>query len=127
MFFCTLFSVSGDANFNITRTGITLGGFIQPSVARSLIELQPNVEKGLCQRFLWLVSQPTLKKFDQLQKVDDDFVSRIGKALIHCCKCRLISRSIHACTNLTSVAGDCMYTGHTLMQNLKLEISQFFC
>ena len=71
----------------MTRTGITLGGFIQPSVTHSLVELQPNVEKGLCQRFLWLVPQLTLEKFDQLQKVDDDFVSGIGKALIHCCKC----------------------------------------
>ena len=71
-------SVSGDANFSMNRTGITLGGFIQPSVARSLIELQPNVEKGLCQRFLWLVPQPTLEKFDQLQKVDVDFISGIG-------------------------------------------------
>ena len=76
----------------MTRTGITLGGFIKPSVARSLIELQPNVEKELCQRFLWLVPQPTLEKFDQLQKVDDDFVSGIGKALNqYCCKCRLTS------------------------------------
>ena len=70
--------MSGDANFCMNHTGITLGGFIQPSVARSLIELQPNVEKGLCQRFLWLVPQPTLEKFDQLQRVDVDFISGIG-------------------------------------------------
>jgi len=30
---------------------MTLGGFIQPSVARSLIELQSNVEKGLVSDF----------------------------------------------------------------------------
>jgi len=58
---------------------MTLGGFIQPSVARSLIELQSNVEKGLCQRFLWLVPQPTIVKFEQLQQVNADFVTTIGK------------------------------------------------
>ena len=57
----------------------SLGGFIQPSVARSLIELQPNVEKGLCQRFLWLVPKPTLEKFDQLQKVNADFFDGVGE------------------------------------------------
>lgn len=71
--------MSGDANFSMARTGITLGGFIQPSVARSLIELQPNVEKGLCQRFLWLVPKPTLEKFDQLQKVDAEFFDGVGE------------------------------------------------
>ena len=67
----------------MTHIGMTLGGFIQPSVARSLIELQSNVEKGLCQRFLWLVPQPTIVKFDQLQEVDTDFVATIGTLSVH--------------------------------------------
>ena len=71
-------SVSGDANFSMERTGMTLGGFIQPSVARTLIEQQANVEKGLCQRFLWLVPEPTLVNFDQLQEVNAGFISKIG-------------------------------------------------
>ena len=80
-------SVLGDANFSMNRTGITLGGFSQPSVARSLIELQPNVLmsiRKLCQRFLWLVPQPNLEKFDQLQKVDVDFISGIGMYSLLC-------------------------------------------
>ena len=75
--FFSSFQVSGDANFSIQRTGMTIGGFIQPSVARALIEQQSNVEKGLCQRFLWIVPKPTI--VTQLQQVDARFVSVIGK------------------------------------------------
>ena len=71
--------MSGDANFSIQRTGMTLGGFIQPIVVRALIEQQSNVEKGLCQRFLWIVPKPTIVTFDQLQQVDTGFMSAIGE------------------------------------------------
>lgn len=60
------------------QTGLARGGIIQSSVAQCPIELQSNVEKGHCQHFLWLVPQPTIVKFDQLQKGDDDFVTTIG-------------------------------------------------
>lgn len=60
------------------HTGLTMGGFTQPSVARGLIEHPPNVEKGLCQRFLWLAPQPTLTKFNDLQCVDRSFTAEIG-------------------------------------------------
>ena len=36
--------------FCMQWTRMTPGGFIQPSVARALIEQQSNVEKGLCQK-----------------------------------------------------------------------------
>ena len=39
-------------------TSVTVGGFNQPSVARSLIELPGNAEKGLSQRFLWFFPKP---------------------------------------------------------------------
>ena len=68
--------MSGDANFSMQRT---LGGFIQPSVARILIEQQSNVEKGLCQRFLWIVPKPTIVTFDQLRQVDTGFTAAIGE------------------------------------------------
>ena len=48
------FTVTGDANFDITSTNLTLGGFTQPAVARSLIENSANIEKGLSQRFMWV-------------------------------------------------------------------------
>lgn len=70
--------VSGDANFNMVRTGMTLGEFVQPSVACLLIEIPANVEKGLCQWFLWLAPKPSLIPFNQLQKVDVVFATTIG-------------------------------------------------
>ena len=48
---CTLslsIAVSGEANFAMHHTGLTVGGFIQPSIARNLIEILSNDEKGLC-------------------------------------------------------------------------------
>lgn len=71
------FSVSGDANFSMHHTGMTISGFIQPNVARSLIELQSNVEKSLCQHFLWLCPKVTFVKFDQLQEIDENFSTAI--------------------------------------------------
>ena len=76
LFLCT---VSGDANFAMHHTGLTIGGFTQPSVARSLIEIPSNVEKGLCQRFLWVVPKPASVGFNELEKVDTDFTISIGK------------------------------------------------
>ena len=61
------------------RTGLTLGGFIQLSVAHALIEQLPNIEKCLCQRFLWIVPEPKVVPFDQLQTVDSLFTTAISK------------------------------------------------
>lgn len=74
--------MSGDANFNMSHTSLTLGGFIQPSIARALIEVPQNVEKGLCQRFLWLAPKPVTVAFDDLQQVDSQFSASVGKKLI---------------------------------------------
>ena len=60
-------------------TGLTLGGFIQPSVARNLLEQHANAEKGLCQRFLWFVPKPTPVPFNELEKVNVDFTACIGE------------------------------------------------
>ena len=60
------------------QTGLTLGGFIQPSIARNLLEQPANVEKGLCQRFLWFVAKPTSVPFDDLEKVNRDFSASVG-------------------------------------------------
>ena len=37
----------GDANISMKTNSLTVGGFNQPAVARSLIELPGNAEKGL--------------------------------------------------------------------------------
>ena len=63
------------------RTGFTVGGFTQPPVAKGLIENPSNIEKGLCQRFLWLVPSPTPVPFDELQAIDGDFSASIGESV----------------------------------------------
>ena len=58
-----LLLVSGEANFSMPHTGLTIGGFTQPIVACNLLENQVNVEKGLCQRFLWIAPQTNYYSF----------------------------------------------------------------
>lgn len=60
------------------RTSLTVGGFNQPNVARCLIELPGNAEKGLSQRFLWLFPRPVYSEFDSLEPTDKVFTDKIG-------------------------------------------------
>ncbi len=71
--------VSGDANFEMKYTGLTVGGFTQPAVARTLMELPTNAEKGFSQRFLWCIPKPNIVRFDDLQRVDKDFSVSISE------------------------------------------------
>ena len=65
-----IYTVSGDANFTRKYTSLTVGGFMQPSVARTLIE-QANREKGFTQCYLWCCRE--------LQKVDMEFSASLGE------------------------------------------------
>ena len=65
------------------RTGFTVGGFTQLAVARGLIENPSNIEKGLCQRFLWLVPSPNPVPFMELEPVDKDFCASIGTYMVY--------------------------------------------
>ena len=56
-----LLLVSGEANFIMKSTNLTVGGFIQPSVGKSLID-PTNTEKGFTHRFIWLFPNPLFKK-----------------------------------------------------------------
>ena len=80
--------VSGEANFAMTSTRLTLGGFTQPGVARSLIELPGNNEKGLPHRFIWIFPKPLFGAFETLGEVDPDFwrtsVSSKGHTKSYC-------------------------------------------
>lgn len=71
--------VSGDANFTMDKTALTVGGFTQPSVSRSVIELPASVDKGFAQRFLWIFPEPSFSDFDSLEPVDETFSSYIGE------------------------------------------------
>jgi len=55
---------------------LTVGGFNQPYVACTLIELPRNAEKGLSQRFLWMFPKPMYAHFDTLEPADDTFLER---------------------------------------------------
>ncbi len=60
------------------QTALTVGGFTQPVVAKSLIELPSSAEKGFAQRFLWILPQPKFSTFESLQLVDDNFTRYLG-------------------------------------------------
>ena len=77
-------SVTGEANFSMRSTSLTVGGFTQPSVARSLIELPGNAEKGLSQRFLWFFPKPVYGHFDSLEPTDKSFRDKIGMCMNKC-------------------------------------------
>ena len=58
-----------------------VGGFTQPSVARTLIEQQSSAERGFCQRFLWIFPKPVFGKFKSLEPVKPEFNESIGMFL----------------------------------------------
>ena len=72
------YSVTGEANFSMKSTSLTVGGFNQPTVARFLIELPGNAEKGLSQRFLWYFPKPVYGEFDTLEETDKEFTDKAG-------------------------------------------------
>lgn len=62
--------VSGNANFNMPRTCLTLCGMTQPTTAFRLIVDKNNFSKGLASRFLWIfqgVFSATLVHFRFMQ------------------------------------------------------------
>ena len=71
-------AVTGEANFSMDSTCLTVGGFSQPSVARVLIEQSGSAEIGLSQRILWLFPQPAYSRFSTLEAVDSQFTDGLG-------------------------------------------------
>ena len=63
-------------------TGLNIGGFTQANVARGFIESIANVEKGLIQRFHWLIPKPYPKKFKDLKTIDKSFSDSVGKEVV---------------------------------------------
>lgn len=74
-----LFIVSGEANFIMSSTRLTIGGFTQAGTARNLIDMPANSEKGLSHRFLWLFPKPLFGKFSSLEKIDEEFIADLSK------------------------------------------------
>ncbi len=75
----TYFTVTGDANFSMTTTSLTIGGFSQPAIARTLIEQAGSAEIGLTQRFLWLFPKPSYARFNTLEAVDSQFTADLSE------------------------------------------------
>ena len=59
------------------RTALSVGGFTQPAVARTLIEQQSSADKGLCQRCLWIFPKPVFSKFHCLEPISEEFSDSI--------------------------------------------------
>jgi hypothetical protein len=59
-------------------TNLTIGGFSQPVVARSLIEQSGSSEIGLAQRILWIFPKPSYAKFSTLEAVQENFTDALG-------------------------------------------------
>ena len=79
------FAVSGEANFSMSSTNLTVGGFTQPGVARALIDIPANTEKGLSQRFLWLFPAPLYEHIEQLGEVDVEFIDKMRNVHVYMC------------------------------------------
>ena len=70
--------MSGDANFVMSATGLTIGGYTQPGVARNLIDMPANSEKGLSHRFIWIFPKPLFGKFATLEEIEKKFSDDLG-------------------------------------------------
>ena len=90
----TNYIVTGEANFSMDRTSLTVGGFNQPAVARCLLEMSGNAEKGLSQRFLWLFPKPVYGEFKTLEPSDKQFTDKIGMYIL--CTCTYLCSYIHS-------------------------------
>jgi len=66
----------------MASTMLTIGGFTQPGVARSLIEQPSNAERGLSSRFLWFFTESLYGSFKSLCEVDKEFVAKLSKLIL---------------------------------------------
>ena len=71
----------------MSTTSLTVGGFTQQGVARSLIEIPSNSEKGFSHRFLWLFPNPLYKKISTLGEVDKEFLQKISMQICYPIAC----------------------------------------
>ena len=77
------FVVSEEANFMMNSTNLTVGGFTQPAIARNIIEIPSNSEKGLSHHFIWVFPKPLYQEFSELGKTNQTFIQRLGKKFVY--------------------------------------------
>jgi hypothetical protein len=104
-------TVTGEANFNMRSTCLTVGGFSQPSVARTIIEQPGSAEIGIMQRFLWLFPRPSYARFNTLESVNETFSSDIITATVGSIskKDTAQAKSIHYTRKLQNFLGPFRY------------------
>ena len=78
----------------MSSTRLTIGGFTQAGVARNLIKMPSNSEKGLSHRFLLMFPKPLFGTFAALEEVNKGFTDEICKLLQidHACHSGFTSR-----------------------------------
>lgn len=59
-----LIAVTGNANFNMSRTSFSFFGMTQPYAAMPVIQDQSNNAKGFTSRILWFFPEPVFTKFE---------------------------------------------------------------
>lgn len=63
------------------RTSLTVGGFTQPAVARTIIEAQSGAQRGFCQRFMWIFPKPVFPHLKTLSDDDEKECESLGKGI----------------------------------------------
>ena len=65
------------------RTSLTIGGFTQPGVARTIIEPHSSSERGFCQRFLWIFPKPIFGHLETLSGNQPELCQLLGEKRGH--------------------------------------------
>ncbi|XP_065899115.1 uncharacterized protein [Dysidea avara] len=69
-------TVSGESNFAMPSTFLTVGGFTQPCVARNVME-SSSTERGFSHRFMWMCPKPMYQTFSSLGEVNKSFIDNL--------------------------------------------------
>ena len=67
-------SVTGNANFHMTQTSLTLLGFTQPTSALPIISNAQNNSKGFTSRILWYFPEPIYSRLKDLKLTPEERV-----------------------------------------------------
>ena len=65
-------SVTGNANFHMTQTSLTLLGFTQPTSALPIISNAQNNSKGFTSRILWYFPEPIYSRLKDLKLTPEE-------------------------------------------------------
>jgi hypothetical protein len=79
----TSFSVTGNANFNMSQTSLTLLGFTQPQSALPIIHNPQNNAKGFTSRILWYFPKPIYSRLKDLELTTEEMqIAKEGEEML---------------------------------------------